>query len=107
MPIIGGLAVLMNQVLTIEALSGVSAYGVPTYGASVSIMARLTQTQRVVEQADGTREMSRSQAWCPADTAIGEQDRITLPDASVPRLLSVSLLSDELGNPSHYELMFA
>lgn len=107
MPIINGLVALMNQVLTVEPLSGVDNYGAPSYGAPTDVVARLTQKQRVVEQADGTRAMSRSQAWCPADTAITEHDRITLPDATQPRLLAVSLLSDEQGNPSHYELMFA
>jgi hypothetical protein len=107
MAIIHGLVALMNQVLTIESHSGVDNYGVPSYGAPADIVARLTQKQRLVEQIDGTRAVSRSQAWCPPDVAITENDRVTLPDGTQPRLLSVSLLSDEEGNPSHYELMFA
>lgn len=97
---------LMTQDVTVAPFVSRDAYGTPTYGSGVSYKARVNYEQHLVRTADGEQTVARGTAWLARTTAVGSQDKVTLPDASTPLIL-VTILEVDEGGPLYCRLDFS
>jgi hypothetical protein len=97
----------LTNTVEVETRTGVDEYGKPAYAAAAEVKCYLAFRPKLIAMDDGSRAISRTQAWCPPTPVITPDDRVTLADGEQPRLLAVETLWDENGNKSHQELMFA
>lgn len=89
---------LAPQTVTLEPLSTHDLYGAPSFGTSVSYSALVMQESKLVRAADGREVVSGTQVYIPSSSAaVGEQDRLTLPDGTQPEIIRVSVYSDDDG----------
>lgn len=101
------LKTLTTEVITVEPLSTVTAYGAPTYSTanSTTYPAYVEPGTRVIVNPQGIEEVASATVFVMSSSAsVGPQDRITLPDSRQPRLLRVDILNDEEGQ-HHLELL--
>lgn len=89
---------LTNQTITVAPLSTVDGYGAPTFGTSVSYSAYVEPGTFMTLNAQGVEERAVAMIYVLSSSAtIGTQDRLTLPDARVPKIIRVDVLNDEEG----------
>ncbi len=92
------LRAFMTSTITVEPWKSQDQYGVPTYDAKISIVARISEKPTRVLDATGQTVVTGAVAWTDAgSTVITAKDRITLPDGSQPPLLAVHRMPDENG----------
>lgn len=91
---------LMRVTVMVEPFTG---HGGPagdqkTYGTAVSMPARLDEKPKLIRDARGREILSDKTVWLqPGSTAIGVNDRVTLPDGSTRPIASVLRVSDTNG----------
>lgn len=97
---------LSTQVISVASLSTHSAYGAPTYSTSASEWrAFIEPGNRLVVSANGVEEVGSATIYVLSSSAsIGMQDKVTLPDGRIPKLLRVDVLNDEEGQ-HHLEVV--
>jgi|GEM_PF-4667130 len=103
-----GLLDLMPSTLKVNGLKGVSTdgYGTATWSTTTgSYRCRIVEKQSLVHTFDGDEQIARTVAWVYSTSTFGPWDKITLPDASSPRLLAVEEYGDEDGH-HHSRLYF-
>jgi hypothetical protein len=89
---------LSTEVLSVQSLSTASAYGAPTYSTAVTYPVFEEPGARLVVTALGVEEVTTATLYVLSTTAsIGLQDKVTLPDGRVPKLLRVDVLRDDEG----------
>lgn len=96
---------MSTQVVTINALSTHTAYGAPSFSTSAStFFAYIEPGSRVVVNLQGVEEVASAMVYVLSSSAsIGVQDKITLPDGRIPRMIRADILNDEQGQ-HHVEL---
>ena len=97
----------LQQTIAVAVESGISS-GVRTYGAAANRSARVEDSRRVVDAADGSQVQTSH--IIIVENSIGLFNRIWLPDvsssdATLARLpVAVEKCVDEDGDVSHYEV---
>ena len=89
---------LLRSTITVEPRTGQDGYGMPTYGTAVTVAARIVYRPKMVRSTEGKEVVSGVTAWVTSQlVTVAATDRITLPDATTPRILSVERVPDEAG----------
>lgn len=102
----GPLVSLLQQQLSVKPFVSRDRYNKPVYGVAVLFAARLTFKPKLIRAADGQEKMSSGEAWLDVWPAIGLEDEVTLPDATVPPILRIDKLADTSGVPHHTVIFF-
>ncbi len=95
----------MTGSVTIAQAMGVSNYGEPTFAVGIAIPARVQpKVQMVRKSKDGSEALSSHTVY--TTTAVGIDDRVTLPGETYPRLpLAVFTEVEKAGNVSFYKVL--
>lgn len=89
---------LCPHTVTLEPLSGHDVYSAPSYGTGVSYQALVVYASKLVAGADDREVTATTQVYIPSSSAsVAEQDRLTLPDGTQPRIIRVDKYADEDG----------
>jgi hypothetical protein len=72
-------------------------YGKVTYGTAVPYRSRVVYKNARVRKSDGTEVIARGMVWLSAAVTVNVDDKITLPDASTPPILSWEMYPDDEG----------
>ena len=95
---ITSLRTFLTSNITVETLLSKDAFGKPTFGNAITVSARVANKPMMVRSLDGLETVSRVTAWVESPLLpIGPTDRITLPDGTTPKILSVQRVPDETG----------
>ena len=94
-----------TQTITVAALSTVSSYGAPSFSTSPSTFtACIEPGARMVLNAQGVEEVSTATVIAMTSSGtVGVQDKLTLHDGRVVKMISVDVLNDEQGQ-HHLEI---
>lgn len=96
--IVEEVASLMLDTVTIAPFSAYDAYGKPTHGAPVSRSARVVRGHKRVVAQSGDEVLSYARAFVKTDgLAISTLDKVTLPDGTTPKILTVEEWPDDEG----------
>ena len=98
---------LMPDTLTVQALKGVSTdgYGTATYStATKSYRCRVVEKQTLITTFEGVEQVARTVVWVKSTSTFGPSDKVTLPDGTTPRPLSVEDYRDEVG--AHHQKVY-
>lgn len=91
---------MTSDTITVAPLSTHTSYGAPQYSSSGSHTwpARVEPGTRKVLSSRGIEEVATATVYVlSSSAAIGTQDRLTLPDGRIPKVLRVDVLNDEEG----------
>jgi len=97
---------LMPHTITVEPFLSRGEYGEPGYGAPTTHRALVTQRQKLVRSSDGRELLAQTVVNIAGPVTIGSQDRITLPDNTMPPVLAVQSFADETGSVHSVEVAF-
>lgn len=97
---------MMPATVSVARFQSRDAYGAPTFAAAVNYRARVDFRTRLVRGPNAEMVVARGRAWLATVDAITAEDRVTLPDGSVPIILQVNQVPDEAG-PLYTSLDFA
>jgi hypothetical protein len=98
----------LTETVTVEPYASQDEYGVASYGAAVSVAARVTGKVRRVSSFTGLERVSTVTVYLKDSPGVGPRDRLTLPSGwtpSQPEILSVTRCPDERG--MIYETVYA
>lgn len=84
----------LNQTVTLEPYASTDAYGARTYGAAASVSARVVRKRQEIRDAGGETRISKAQVLIEGDQSVSLSDRITLPDGTMPPILSIGKTPD-------------
>lgn len=88
-----------HQSVTIEhAAATWDAEGNPVLGTSSANTGIIQQTNKLITDVNGQEKVSTCQIFLSGNSTIGYKDKITLPDGSQPRILSIEYMPDFDGN---------
>lgn len=96
---------MSTQTITVNALSTMDAYGAPSFSTSASTFTVYIEPgTRVVVNSQGVEEVASAMVYVMSSSAsIGVQDKVTLPDSRIPKLIRVDVLNDDEGQ-HHIEM---
>lgn len=96
---------MSTQTVTVNVLSTHTGYGEPVHSTSAStFFAYIEPGSRVVLNQQGVEQVPSAMVYVLSSSAVvGVQDRVTLWDGRVPKLLRVDVLNDEEGQ-HHLEI---
>jgi len=97
---------LLKQTLQQAVLDSRDDYGNPTFGFGVSYPCRVVARLTRVRSFSGEEVVARTVAWVASTSRFGPEDEYTLPDGTMPPLLSVETFPDETGTIHHQKLFF-
>jgi hypothetical protein len=89
MPLPRGILSLMKDTISAQPRANDDAYGTKTYGASVSVRARVMYDQKRIWAADGTQTYSTTQVIAEDVPTLTADGKITLPDGTSPPIRSI------------------
>jgi hypothetical protein len=95
--------VLFTQTLTVNAISARNLYGDPAYSTTATTYpCRVDGFQHLVKAGDGRDVIARTVAYVGTTStggtpSIGLQDKVTLPDGTIPKILSIDTFRDLSG----------
>lgn len=108
-PIIGELADMMPDTVTIEKFVSETGFGVRSYDPNAVIIgARIKRGHKIVRDANGQEKVSTLQVLLAGVVGITVKDRVTLParfTPAQPKAIAVEEAADENG-PHHERYMF-
>lgn len=97
---------LLKESLSIYAFSSRNSDNEFTYAASATTVACRIQHRRVVIQTDEARQvMSTTQIYVDGATSIGANDKIVLPDGTIPKIMAIYKTPDETG-AAYYKCIY-
>lgn len=96
---------LLPHTVSHAALTGRDDFGAPTYGAATEYAARVVYEPKLVRSAPGDVVVAAGYVWLNGAPAVDPADRITLPDATTPPIVSVERFPDE-GGDHHTKVYF-
>ena len=94
------LSALMLQTVVWQPRASLNAYGEASFGAAVTVPCRIEQTNKMTLTAEGQEAVSTAQVYTDQVRGISQADQMTLPDGTIPTILTVAVHWDEVG-PSH------
>ena len=91
---------MMLQTVTVAAQSGIDSYGKPSFSASPSsYRCRIMWQERIRRDAQGREIVESGRAILTvAAASVVPTHRVTLPDGSTPKIVSVETIQDEDGD---------
>lgn len=96
----------LRQTITLKPYSTVNSYGEVSYGAAVSVYARIIQkTQKIIDDR-GREVLSHTEIIVPGDTTVGVNSHITLPDTTTPQILVVEEINAANADVTHYKVIY-
>jgi hypothetical protein len=95
---------MMIDTVTHEEFANRDAYGVKSYGSAASYSARVVYKNKLVRNADGNEVLATGMVWFLGTPNVDTEDRITLPDGSTPKILSVDRFPD--GDGLHHTKVY-
>lgn len=88
-----------HQTVTIEHSGGTfDAEGNPVLGTSSGNTCIIQQINKLITDASGMEKVSTCQIFLSGNSTIGYNDKLTLPDGSQPKILSIEYMPDFDGN---------
>lgn len=84
----------LNQTITIEKYSSTDAYGEVTYASGINYPSRVDFAPELVKSLTGEQIVSSASIMLEGTNDITVRDRITLPDGSKPKIISISKTPD-------------
>lgn len=96
---------LFSDTVTVSTVTGRNVYGEEIFGPATPYPARVTYRAREFRTVTGDYAIARGEVWIAADIALALSDRVTLPDGTAPRILTVERQSDETG-AGHTKVIF-
>jgi len=97
----------MPHSIVVNAFSSIDAYGKTAHStAGTTYSGLFQQDQKLVRALDGEEKVSHASAIISSSGAtINPDDKITLPDGTVRKIIAIATLYDEEGQ-HHTEIMF-
>lgn len=98
----------LTQTAYVAPVTGIDAWGKPTYGAPVARKVRVESLRRMVTNAQGEESVSNHRLWSLDPIAL--TDRVWLPGANTASAeasnvpLSVAATSDKVGSRTLYRV---
>lgn len=98
---------LMTDTVTVTPWTSDDAYGAPQYAATgTTYPARVEYRAQLVVNRQGREVVSNTTVYFGHNSAgafpgLTTRDRLTLPDATSPEILSIKRLTDETGLTHH------
>lgn len=91
---------MMLQTVTVAAQTGLDNYGKPSYSASPdAYRCRIIWQERIRRDAQGRELVEAGRAILTQSAAsVTPVHKLTLPDGSTPKIVSVETIQDEDGN---------
>jgi len=96
---------MLKDTITVQEYAGRDAYGAPSYGSPATYATRIVYKNRLIRDSEGSLISSSFHLWTDWIDDITEEWLITLPDGSVPPILSIERFKDEIGE-SHTKVFF-
>lgn len=87
----------MPHTVTIQAYASRNSYGEDTHSATTRTAKAYVEPTKVLGNDNTTREQTQPKRIYVADTNITLQDKITLPDGTVPEISTVERHVEVLG----------
>jgi len=79
-----------NQTITINACTGFDEFGTPVLSTvATSYQALVVGQVKSIRDKGGVDKVSNTQVYLPGTVTISIEDKITMPDATVPLILAV------------------
>lgn len=100
------LQALLTATVTIAPYTGQDAYGKAQYGPAQTVPARVQFRLQRLTDATGQERVSRAKVFVDGDVTLDLRDRVTLPDGTMPPILTLYKVSDLDGAVSHWETFF-
>lgn len=108
---------LCQDTISWNRLQSRDSYGDPTFVFVCAYPARLVRKNKLVRNKDAQQVVSSAQCWILPSLTSGDpwpniqaHDQVKLSDNSVPQILSVEIVQDELegqtGNPAYTMVNF-
>src|SRR5262245_3702879 len=88
---------LMTQAVQVERWTGLDAYGAPVYSAPETVQCRHRQQPSRLQTTTGITIIAIDVVWCPPDTGLKAEDRVTLPDGRVTLFRHIQEAPDDRG----------
>lgn len=96
---------MMPTTATFANPSTFDVYGKPSVGTTVSFKCHISQNQKQTFTPEGVVVLQGGSLQMDAVYAVDQKAKLTLPDGSTPKILSVKTFYDENG-PHHTTLDF-
>ena len=97
---------MMPHTITLAAQSGIDKYGKPSWGSGSSYRCRLIFDQKMMRDAEGREVVRQGKALLYGyDLSADVKYRLTLPDGTTPKVITVKQLKDQNGD-HHTEIGF-
>jgi hypothetical protein len=80
---------LLKQTVTLAPYASQDAYGQVTWGAGVSTPCRIVQKNTKVLNPAGEEVLSTTRIYLDGSVSVTVRDKVTLPDATTPPILSI------------------
>jgi hypothetical protein len=90
--------------VTIAHKQSIDAHHVITYGTAQTVSCRYQEMITKITDQNGNEIMTSGWAQFPKEVSISEEDQITLPDGSKPKIATLQRIYDHLGRLSCTEI---
>ena len=91
----------LSSTVAIEPYSALDEFGQSTYGTSVNHAASIAKKAVKTFAVDGAEVVSSTQVYLDGSASVSVNDKITLPDATTPRIINMETINDP-GDGSAY-----
>lgn len=91
---------MMLDTVTVKPRSSLNGYGEASFGTAYAVKCRIEEENQKVLTNEGQEVISPTHFWTDHVYGIRTIDQVTLPDGTIPDIITVQVWSDELG-PSH------
>jgi hypothetical protein len=99
------LKAMLTEVVTLAPVTGYDAFGVATYGAPVSRLARIQKRMVTIMGTAGRQIVTQTKIVVDGDYPILETDQLTMPDGQQPPIQGVETYKDAQGLLDHYTIV--
>lgn len=89
---------MMTDTITWQPLAGYDEHGQPSFGTATTIKCRIVDKEHFTRRLDGQEVIAKTTIYCDGYHGIDVNDKITLPDGSVPMMIRINTFPDEFGN---------
>jgi hypothetical protein len=96
----------LTDTLLIAAYVGQDVYGTPTYGANVSVPARVERHFQTMASVTGGQLVEETIAYINGDAVVDERSRVTFSDGAIVPIEGVQPVKNTDGLIDHYKLFF-
>lgn len=88
---------LMPGTVTVQTFVSRDSYGGASYASPATYDCRVNYKHHDIRRPDGQVVTARGMIWIATSDQIGVDDKVTLPDSTVPEILDSASITDETG----------